>query len=122
MAAFDDLVHETLATAKEDWLFNAADNAILALDESSFKRIEILVSRLDEEEMIFKCLNSLKSIFSNTGGGGWSSNIDVAAEAARIKPLWSRSLKNTNQKSQPAKNLPFPIPLSLPKCFPSNSR
>jgi hypothetical protein len=87
LVEFREPILKILSSAKEDWLFSAADNAAIAL-ETKYDRIQILVSRLDDPEMVFPCLNSLKSIFSNTGGGGWSSNIDVQAEARRIKPLW----------------------------------
>ncbi|MBL4705497.1 MAG: hypothetical protein JKY54_13320 [Flavobacteriales bacterium] len=82
-----DVALNVLKTAKEDWLFRGAENAVLKIG-SDYERIEILVSRIDEEDMLFKVLDALKSIFSNTGGGGQDTNIDHAATAKKIKPLW----------------------------------
>ena len=81
-----------LRTATEDWLFRAASSAALAID-AKYERIEILVGRLDEPDMMFKCLDALKTIFTNTGGGSANSNIDIPAAARRIKPKWQTFIK-----------------------------
>ena len=117
LAEFRDVILKILTNAKEDWHYAAADNAALALD-TNYERIEILVSRLDQPEMLFKCLNSLKSIFSNVGGGGWSSNIDVRSEARRVKPLWAKFIQEHSADLKAGTKYELPHPAISGEMFP----
>jgi len=106
-----------LTKATEEWLFRAASNAALALD-AKYERIEILVSRLDEPDMMFKCLDALKTIFPNTGGGGHSSNIDIAAAGKQIKPKWQAFIEKHKAHLKAGKGFKIPHPDVTPDMFP----
>ena len=117
---FNDLKKPVLAilrTATEDWLFRAANNASLAVD-TEYERIEILVFRLDEPNMMFKCLEALKTIFSNTGGGGFSSTIDIAAAAKQIKPKWQTFIKKRKASLKAGNRFMLPHPEVTHDMFP----
>jgi hypothetical protein len=117
LAEYKEPILNILSSAEEDWLFNAADNAALALN-TNYERVDILVSRLDERKLVFKCLESLKSIFSNTGGGGWSSNIDVLSEARRIKPLWEKFIADHEIELKAGEKFKLPHPDVSAEMFP----
>jgi len=107
LAELKDVALETLKTAKEDWLFRNAEYAVLKVG-SNYERLQVLVSRLDEEDMMFDVLDALKSIFSNTGGGGSNSNQDLAAVAKRIKPLWEQFLIDHKEELIAGKKFKLP--------------
>jgi hypothetical protein len=106
-----------LRTATEDWLFRAASSAALTID-AKYERIEILVSRLDEPDMMFDCLDALKTIFANTGGGGANSNIDISAAARRIKPKWQTFIKEHKADLEAGKTFNLPHPKVTADMFP----
>ncbi len=117
LAEFRRPILEILKTANEDWLFSAADNAAIALD-CNYQRIEILVARLDQVQVMFKCLESLKTIFSNTGGGGWNSNIDMQAEGRRIKPHWEKFIFDNAEDLKSGRKYELPDPKIQAEMFP----
>lgn len=106
-----------LRTATEDWLFRAADNAAFAVD-AKYERIEILVSRLDEPDIMFNCLNALKTIFTNASGGGANSNIDIPATARLIKPKWQTFIKEHRAYLESGKTFDLPHPKVTADMFP----
>lgn len=53
-------VLRVLASAREEWLFRAADNAAYVL-ASRWDRMQVLLARLDEKGMTARCLGSLAS-------------------------------------------------------------
>lgn len=110
-------VLEILRTANEDWLFRAASNAAFALD-AKYERIQILISRLDEPNMLFQCLDNLKTIFDNTGGGGADSNIDLVAAAKKTKPKWEAFVKKHEEYLKAGKTFTLPHPEVTPDMFP----
>ncbi|MFT7615031.1 MAG: hypothetical protein ACI9J3_004019 [Parvicellaceae bacterium] len=114
-----DAALEILKTAKDDWLFRNAEYAVLKVG-SNYERLEVLVSRLDEEEMLFDVLDALKSIFSNTGGGGSNSNQDPAAVAKRIKPLWEQFLIDHKEELMAGKKFKLPNKNITEAMFPDH--
>jgi hypothetical protein len=114
-----DAALEILKTAKDDWLFRNAEYAVLKVG-SNYERLEVLVSRLDEEEMLFDVLDALKSIFSNTGGGGSNSNQDLAAVAKRIKPLWEQFLIDHKEELMAGKKFKLPNKNITEAMFPDH--
>lgn len=117
LTQFRKPVLSTLHRAKDDWLFGAASQAAIEIGAEQ-ERLEILVSRLDERGMLFLCLNALKTIFDNVGGGGWNTNIDVAAEAKRIKPKWEKLLVDQAEFLQSGKRFTLPSPDISADMFP----
>ncbi|MBN1360661.1 MAG: hypothetical protein JW993_08720 [Sedimentisphaerales bacterium] len=113
-----DGVLKVCQTAKEDWLFRAAGNALHALG-ADYERLEILVARLDEPGLLFDCLDSLKPImFDNTGGGGSSRNIDLEAEARRIKPKWQAFIHDHEAYLRAGGKFTLPDPNVPAEMFP----
>ena len=107
------------ATAREPWLFRAAGNAVHALD-ADYEHLEILVSRLDEPDLLFERLDRLKTIvFDNVGGGGFSSNIGVEAKAARIKPKWQTFIATHETYLKAGGKFTLPDPNVPPEMFPA---
>ena len=117
LADLKEPVLAVLRTATEDWLFRAASNAALAIDVK-YERIQILVSRLDEPDMMFKCLDGLKTLFANTGGGGSNSNIDIPATARRIKPKWQTFIKKHKAYLESGETFELPHPKVTADMFP----
>ncbi len=113
-----DAVIRTFRTAKDKWLFRASDSALLSLG-CIYERLEILVDRMDEPDMLFDCLEGLKTVFANTGGGGFSSRIDVQAEARRIKPKWQVFLRRHEQDLKNARRFTLPAPEVPADMFPT---
>ena len=117
LTQFRKPVLSTLRRAKDDWLFRAASQAAIEIGAEQ-ERLEILVSRLDEPGMLYPCLNALRTVFDNVGGGGWNTNIDVAAEAKRIKPKWEKLLVDHAEYLQSGKRFTLPNPDISSDMFP----
>lgn len=106
---FTDSILGKLRTAKERWLFDGANRAAIELGAEE-ERLRILASRLDEKDMLFLCLDSIKSLFSNAGGGGHNSNIDQVAAAKRIQPLWEAFIERHAADIRVGKKFTLPHP------------
>jgi hypothetical protein len=119
LANLKEPVLEILKTSNEEWLFRAASNTARALD-AKYERIQILVSRMDEPDMLFKCLDELKTIFDNAGGGSANSNIDLAAAAKRIKPKWTAFIKKHENYLKAGKKFTLPHPELTEDMFPQD--
>ena len=117
LAGLREPVLQVLRTAKEEWLFRAASNAAIALD-AKYERLQVLVARLDEPDMLIKCMDGLKTVFGNTGGGGSNSNIDLAAEGKRVKPQWEAFIKRHEEHLRAGKTFDLPHPEILPEMLP----
>ena len=113
-----DMAIRSFRTAKDSWLFRASGNALLSLG-CVYERLEILADRMDEPDMLFDCLEGLKTIFSNAGGGGFSSNIGVEVEAKRIKPKWQAFIRKHEQDLKNARRFKLPDPEIPADMFPA---
>jgi hypothetical protein len=83
-----------LGSAREEWLFRAANDAAYNLG-LRLERIRVLVSRLDEEGMAAMCLGQLASIILSDLSGHSSPSrdgLDVAAGRA-CKEVWLKFLR-----------------------------
>ena len=119
LTEFKDAVLAVLKTATEDWLFNGADNACRAV-AGNYERLEILVSRIDDEGMMFKCLDAMKSMYSNAGGGGHNSNIDLRAAAVKIKPMWEAFIRRHEQDLRAGRKFHLPHEEITPDMVPQH--
>ena len=114
---FTDSILAKLRVAKEQWLFQSANNAAIEFGVEE-RRLRILVSRLDEEEMLFPCLGSITSLFSNASGRGHNTNIDQVAAAKRIKPMWEAFIDRHATEIRAGKKFALPHPEVSQDMFP----
>ena len=119
LVEFTDSILAKLRVAEERWLFRHADSAAIELGAEE-KRLRILVSRLDEKDMLFPCLESIKSMFSNAGGGGLDLNIHQVAAARRIKPLWEAFVDRHAAEIRAGKKFTLPHPEISKDMFPES--
>jgi hypothetical protein len=113
-----DAVIRTLRTAQEEWLFRVSGNALTSLG-CRYEYLEILVDRMDEPDMLFRCLEGLKTVIANSNGGGSGRSIDVQAEARRIKPKWQAFLHKHEQDLRDGRRFTLPDPEISPDMFPT---
>jgi hypothetical protein len=86
-----EAVLRSLAVAREHWHFNAVGNAAHALG-LRFERLEILVTRLDEQGMTHECLSSLVYLLLD-GLNGHGSQTDLDADTGKTcKAAWEQFL------------------------------
>ncbi|MCY3021816.1 MAG: hypothetical protein NTW87_22630 [Planctomycetota bacterium] len=79
-------VVKVLATAKEEWLFRAAVSAAYALG-GKLDALQVLAARLDDPEMVQRCLERLAWLFTDTHPQCSSRKLDTAAAKA-LKERW----------------------------------
>ena len=96
----------------------AADPYPNSMLDAKYERLQVLVARLDEPDMLIKCMDGLKTMLANTGGGGSNSNIDLAAEGRRVKPQWEAFIKRHAEHLRAGKTFDLPHPEILPEMLP----
>ena len=90
-APLRESVLRTLRLATEDWLFNAANNAAVALG-ARMERVAILVARLDEPGMTARCLKELTCLIADTEGHGSRTDLDIET-GWTCKKAWLKFLE-----------------------------
>lgn len=112
-----------LRTAREQWLFHAANNAAYKLG-LRMESVRVLVLRLDEEGMAAACLGQLVgSLLSDlsTYSSPMPGQLDVAAGRA-CKAVWLRFLREHDHELREGKNFHFDDPiLPCKELFPGFS-
>ena len=80
---------KTLASAKEQWLFNAAR---LAANEigAQVDALEVMAGRLDDPEAAERCLDALGWFLSNDGARSGSAKKPDAATGKALKERWRK--------------------------------
>jgi hypothetical protein len=114
-----DVILNICRSAREEWLFRAAGNALHALG-AGYEHLEVLVTRLDEANRLFDRLDRLRGIvFDNTGGASSGHNVGVEAEAQRIKPLWQAFIRAHEERLRAGRRFTLPDPNVPAEMFPT---
>jgi hypothetical protein len=112
-------VLKALAMAREDWLFRAASNAAFALD-ARWERLEILVSRLDEDGMTKHCLRELlDAVVDKVLGYSGPSDKWTPEEAKACKARWVKFLQEHGKKLKAGQRFLRDDPAVTPDLFPT---
>lgn len=110
---------KVLATAREDWLVRAVENALWELG-ARFESIEVLVGRLDDREMTVRCLSRLADwvIADHSTGSTPSDKMFDADQAKVIKARWQRFLQEHGKALRAGNRFPLGDPALTPDLFP----
>ncbi len=107
-------------SAKEDWLFQEANNAAYDLG-LRMERIGVLVSRLDEEGMGAACLDQLGAcVLSDRSSYSSPTRTELNGAAGRAcKSVWLRFLREHGQELREGKSFRLADPaLPCKELFP----
>jgi hypothetical protein len=112
-------VLKALATAREDCQFGAASSAAWALD-AKWARLQILVSRLDEEGMTGHCLDRVVgTVLEDRGSYSGPSDKWTAREAKAVKARWVKFLQEHEDELKSGKRFKRDDPGITPDLYPT---
>jgi hypothetical protein len=117
--ALKEPVLKSLAAARETWHFRAASSAAFALG-AKWERLEILVSRLDEEGMTPHCLRDLLStVVENVSSWSGPSDKWNAEDAKACKARWVKFLREHGKQLQAGQRFQRDDPAITADLFPT---
>ncbi len=117
---FKEAALKVLATAREQWLLNAVENALWELGVR-FESIEVLVGRLDDREMTVWCLSRLSGwvIADHSTGSTPAENTFDAEQAKVVKARWRQFVHDHGNALRAGKRFSVGDPALTPELFPN---
>jgi hypothetical protein len=114
-----EAVLRVLATAKEQWLLNAASNAAYALD-ARYEILELWVSRLDEKGMTASALDHLANavIADRSSSSVPTAEMLSPEEGKVIKARWLKFLQEHGKALKEGQRFKLGEPALTPDLFP----
>jgi hypothetical protein len=110
---------KALGSAREHWLVGAAESAAHEMG-LRFERVEIWVSRLDEDGMAAECLDRLANlVIADLSGYGHPSRDGLGADEGKAcKQHWTKFLKEHGAELREGKRFKLGDPALTPELFP----